>query len=153
MASGQLAVVGLGPGDGRWLTPEAADALAAADAVDGDGPYLNRVPVRDGQVRHASDNREERARATAAATLRRARRSQSSPAAIPACSPWRLRCARRSTPDRGVQVYAQNMHRRSRRRVHGEVSAPMPIESGVQGVLLGYSERRELFTESGALRR
>ena len=26
--SGQLAVVGLGPGDGRWLTPEAAGALA-----------------------------------------------------------------------------------------------------------------------------
>jgi precorrin-3B C17-methyltransferase len=64
--SGQLAVVGLGPGDGRWLTPEAADALAAADAVYGYGPYLDRVPVRDGQVRHASDNREERARATAA---------------------------------------------------------------------------------------
>ncbi len=64
--SGQLAVVGLGPGDARWLTPEAADALAAADAVYGYGPYLDRVPVRDGQVRHPSDNREEGARAAAA---------------------------------------------------------------------------------------
>jgi precorrin-3B C17-methyltransferase len=64
--SGQLVVVGLGPGDGRWLTPEAAGALAAADAVYGYGLYLDRVPVRDGQARHASDNREERARATAA---------------------------------------------------------------------------------------
>ncbi len=64
--SGQLAVVGLGPGDGRWLTPETADALAAADAVYGYGPYLDRVPVRDGQARHASDNREEGARAAAA---------------------------------------------------------------------------------------
>jgi precorrin-3B C17-methyltransferase len=64
--SGQLAVVGLGPGDARWLTPEAADALAAADAVYGYGPYLDRVPVRDGQARHASDNREEGTRAAAA---------------------------------------------------------------------------------------
>jgi precorrin-3B C17-methyltransferase len=64
--SGQLAVIGLGPGDGRWLTHEAAGTLAAADAVYGYGPYLDRVPVRDGQARHASDNREERARATAA---------------------------------------------------------------------------------------
>jgi precorrin-3B C17-methyltransferase len=64
--SGRLAVIGLGPGDGRWLTPEAAGALAAADAVYGYGPYLDRVPLREGQTRHASDNREEGARATAA---------------------------------------------------------------------------------------
>jgi precorrin-3B C17-methyltransferase len=64
--SGRLAVVGLGPGDGRWLTPEAAGALAAADAVYGYGPYLDRVPAREGQARHASDNREEGARAAAA---------------------------------------------------------------------------------------
>jgi precorrin-3B C17-methyltransferase len=64
--SGQLAVVGLGPGDARWLTPEAAGALAAADAVYGYGPYLDRVPARDGQARHASENREEGARAAAA---------------------------------------------------------------------------------------
>jgi precorrin-3B C17-methyltransferase len=64
--SGRLAVVGLGPGDSRWLTPEASAALAGADAVYGYGPYLDRVPVRDGQARHASDNREEGARAAAA---------------------------------------------------------------------------------------
>jgi precorrin-3B C17-methyltransferase len=64
--SGHLAVVGLGPGDARWLTPEAAGLLAAADAVYGYGAYLDRVPVRDGQARHASDNREEGARAVAA---------------------------------------------------------------------------------------
>jgi precorrin-3B C17-methyltransferase len=64
--SGQLAVVGLGPGDGRWLTPEAAGALAAADAIYGYGPYLDRVPLREAQARHASDNREEGARAAAA---------------------------------------------------------------------------------------
>lgn len=64
--SGRLAVVGLGPGDARQLTPEAADTLAAADALYGYGPYLARAPFRPGQERHASDNREERARAAAA---------------------------------------------------------------------------------------
>ena len=64
--SGRLVVVGLGPGDPRYLTPDADDALAAAEALYGYGPYLDRVPVRAGQNRHASNNREERARATAA---------------------------------------------------------------------------------------
>jgi len=64
--SGHLAVVGLGPGDARCLTPEAHEALAAADALYGYGPYLDRVPARANQTRHASDNREERARAAAA---------------------------------------------------------------------------------------
>ncbi len=64
--SGRLAVVGLGPGEPRYLTPEAADALSAADALYGYGPYLDRVPARTGQSRHPSDNREEGARAAAA---------------------------------------------------------------------------------------
>jgi precorrin-3B C17-methyltransferase len=64
--SGHLAVVGLGPGDARYLTPEAAQALTAAEALYGYGPYLDRVPPRAGQSRHASDNREERLRASAA---------------------------------------------------------------------------------------
>src|ERR1700681_1887048 len=64
--SGHLAVIGLGPGDARYLTSEAQAALAAADALYGYGPYLDRVPVRACQSRHASDNREEGARAAAA---------------------------------------------------------------------------------------
>src|SRR5215831_8070760 len=64
--SGRLAVVGLGPGDARWLTPEADAALAAADALYGYGPYLDRIAIRPGQARHASDNREESARAASA---------------------------------------------------------------------------------------
>jgi precorrin-3B C17-methyltransferase len=64
--SGHLAVIGLGPGDARYLTPEAGAALAAAEVLYGYGPYLDRVAVRAGQNRHASDNREERARAAAA---------------------------------------------------------------------------------------
>ena len=64
--TGSLSVVGLGPGHPQALTPEAAAALDAADALFGYGPYLDRVPARSGQTRHASDNREEGARAAAA---------------------------------------------------------------------------------------
>ena len=64
--SGRLAVIGLGPGDARYVTPEAQAALAAAEAIYGYGPYLDRIPVRDGQSRHASDNRQEGTRAAAA---------------------------------------------------------------------------------------
>jgi precorrin-3B C17-methyltransferase len=59
-------VIGLGPGDDRTLTREAHDALLTADALYGYGPYLERVPARPGQARHASENREEGARAEAA---------------------------------------------------------------------------------------
>lgn len=64
--TGRLSVIGLGPGDARYLTQEALTALDAAEAVYGYGPYLDRVPLRQGQARHASDNREEAARAEAA---------------------------------------------------------------------------------------
>lgn len=63
---GRLIVVGLGPGDPELLTPQAAEALGAAQALYGYGPYLDRVPAREGQSRHPSDNREEGARAAAA---------------------------------------------------------------------------------------
>jgi precorrin-3B C17-methyltransferase len=64
--SGRLIVVGLGPGDERFLTPQAADALSGAEALYGYAPYLARVPEWAGQTRHASDNREELGRARAA---------------------------------------------------------------------------------------
>jgi len=64
--TGQLAVVGLGPGDARWLTPEAEAVLARAEALYGYAAYLDRVPSHRGQARHPSDNREESARAAAA---------------------------------------------------------------------------------------
>jgi precorrin-3B C17-methyltransferase len=66
--SGKLTVVGLGPGSAAQLSPEAYDALQAADALFGYGPYLDRVPARAGQRRHASDNREELDRAARAWT-------------------------------------------------------------------------------------
>ncbi|HZP21357.1 MAG TPA: precorrin-3B C(17)-methyltransferase [Bauldia sp.] len=64
--TGRLAVIGLGPGDARYVTPEASAALAAAAIVFGYAPYLDRVPVLPGQERRASDNRAELRRASEA---------------------------------------------------------------------------------------
>jgi triosephosphate isomerase (TIM) len=47
-----------------------------------------------------------------------------------------------------VQVFAQNMHQAAEGAFTGEVSAPMLVEAGVHGVILGHSERRENFGES-----
>ena len=108
--SGSLTVVGLGPGDERFLTQEAENALAAAEALYGYRAYLDRVPARDGQTRHALGQSRGGARAPGLrfATLRKARTSWSSPAETPAYSPWPLRSARRSRPGqtswRGLDV-------------------------------------------------
>ncbi|MGF1430207.1 precorrin-2 C(20)-methyltransferase [Kitasatospora sp. LaBMicrA B282] len=72
---GEVTVVGLGPAGPLWLTPEARGALAAADDLVGYTTYLDRVPVRAGQRRHASDNKVEAERAEFALDLaRRGRR-------------------------------------------------------------------------------
>src|SRR5207342_1631724 len=60
--SGHLAIVGLGPGDARYLTSEAAEALAAADALYGYAPYLDRVLARARHRRHTGDYRDARGR-------------------------------------------------------------------------------------------
>ncbi|MDR7251918.1 precorrin-2 C20-methyltransferase/precorrin-3B C17-methyltransferase [Nocardioides sp. BE266] len=64
-----LRVIGLGPGPDKWLTPEASEALADVDHVIGYGPYVARVPQREGLTRHASGNTVEVDRARLALEL------------------------------------------------------------------------------------
>jgi len=64
-----VVIVGLGPGDPAWLTPEADAAIADATDLVGYRPYLARVPVRPGQERHASGNTVEAERSALALDL------------------------------------------------------------------------------------
>jgi precorrin-3B C17-methyltransferase len=67
--TGALAIVGIGPGPAEWIAPEASAALEAASDVVGYQPYLDRIPVRPGQLRFGSDNRVELDRARDALSM------------------------------------------------------------------------------------
>lgn len=67
--TGRVTIVGLGPGPERWVTPAAAAAVAQASDLVGYRAYLARLPERDGQHRHGSDNRVEVDRARHALAL------------------------------------------------------------------------------------
>jgi triosephosphate isomerase len=49
-----------------------------------------------------------------------------------------------------IAVYAQNMHQAASGAFTGEISAEMILDTGADGVLLGHSERRQLFGETDA---
>ena len=67
---GSLAVVGLGPGDANWRTPEADHVLTRADAVVGYRLYLDLLgPLAAGKDLHPYDLGEEEARVRAALAL------------------------------------------------------------------------------------
>lgn len=67
--SGWLAVAGLGPGSAQLITPEVSAVLAEATDIVGYGPYVERVPLQEHQVRHQTDNRQEISRAEDALRL------------------------------------------------------------------------------------
>jgi precorrin-3B C17-methyltransferase len=67
--SGRVAIVGLGPGPARWMTPEASAEIKAASDVVGYAAYVERLALRPDQRAHASDNRVELDRARLALAL------------------------------------------------------------------------------------
>ncbi len=68
---------------------------------------------------------------------------------IAICVPYTdLRAMVDSARGSRVEVYAQNMHHEPEGAFTGEISAPMLSELDVAGVVLGHSERRELFGET-----
>lgn len=74
-SGGGVAVVGLGPGDVEWMTPQCRRELAGATDLIGYGPYLDRIPLRGDQHRHPSDNTDEPERARLACALAQQGRS------------------------------------------------------------------------------
>jgi cobalt-precorrin 5A hydrolase / cobalt-factor III methyltransferase / precorrin-3B C17-methyltransferase len=67
---GQLAIVGIGPGDASWRTPEASALVAGASDIVGYGLYLDLLgPATSGKILHASAIGAEKERARLALDL------------------------------------------------------------------------------------
>jgi precorrin-3B C17-methyltransferase len=68
-APGSLRIVGIGPGNDAWITPEASSLIRNATDLVGYAPYLERLPLKQGQRRHQTGNGDELERAQQALRL------------------------------------------------------------------------------------
>jgi triosephosphate isomerase (TIM) len=59
-----------------------------------------------------------------------------------------LAAAVESAADSNIAIAAQNLHWEKQGAFTGEISAPMIVESGCSSVIIGHSERRQLFGET-----
>ena len=62
-----------------------------------------------------------------------------------------LEQSQRILADTSIQVMAQNVHQAANGAYTGEISVEMLTSAGIQTVILGHSERREMFQEDEAL--
>jgi triosephosphate isomerase (TIM) len=68
---------------------------------------------------------------------------------VAVCPPFTsLHAVVQGVRDSGVSVFAQNVHEAPSGAFTGEVSLPMLEELGVQGAVVGHSERRQYFGEN-----
>ena len=67
--TGQLTVIGLGPGPAAWITPAATEALDTATEIFGYETYLSRLVRKPNQRLHPTGNRVELDRAQDALAL------------------------------------------------------------------------------------
>lgn len=76
-------------------------------------------------------------------------RIEGAQADVAVCAPFTaLPALLDATRESDLEVLAQNMHEEDSGAYTGEVSAPMLVDLGVHGVVLGHSERREHFCET-----
>jgi len=115
----------------------------AGTPVEGSGPA--RVPLVAGNWK--MHKTEAQAEEYVQALLPRV--SSVSGVDVAVCVPFTdLRAMVESTRGSRVEVYAQNVHHEAEGAFTGEVSTAMLNELQVHGVVLGHSERRELFGET-----
>ena len=68
---------------------------------------------------------------------------------VAVCVPFTsIAAAASSAAGSRLRVYAQTMHELAEGAFTGEISAPMLVDAGADGVLLGHSERRQYFGET-----
>src|SRR5262245_21290236 len=65
------------------------------------------------------------------------------------CPPFTaLAGAVESAAGSGIEIYSQNVHEAESGAFTGEISIPMLVDLGVDGAIIGHSERRQMFGES-----